>query len=153
AGDNMPSLRVYAGSREPGWWVLGSLAATYGASSIRANLMPEDEDLSARARKAGVLMHAHAFEGTVKLLDVAEMVRRTLPLWTERIGAAAVQALHIRADRDGFSFLLNGEEVLLEGPAATLAFFGLEPGQEDEAVASPPGIAPLPLFWYGYNYV
>lgn len=149
-GDNLPNVQEYAGSREAVWSALKALAGKYGSSSIRVTLMPEDRDLLYRARRETALIREHGFPGTLRLLDVAEVVDRMRPLWRERLGQAAMDALELQADRDSLSYVSSGDRVRLEGPEVACALFGPEQGGESTGL---PEIPTLPLLWYGYNYV
>jgi GNAT superfamily N-acetyltransferase len=151
-GDSLPFAREYAGSREAVWAGLRALAREYGSSSIRVTIMPQDPDLLGRARRSESLIHTTGFSGTVKIVNVAALVERLKPLWAERIGQEAFNALELQADLESLTFVEEGKQIRLEGPAVAVALFGPEIGKEDEATTIP-GIQPLPFFLYGYNYV
>ncbi len=151
-GETRPRVMEYAGSREAVWRALAAVAGEYGAASARFAVMPDDGDLLARARHERALLHEEGFHGTVKLLDGARLLSAVRPLWAERVGHGALDALGLEADMGGVTFTAAGDRVRLEGPAVITALFGAERGREEDQL-SIPGISPLPLFWYGYNYV
>jgi predicted N-acetyltransferase YhbS len=151
SGDDRPNVMEYAGSREAAWTGMKALAGRYGSASVRISLMPDDLDLLGRANREGLPVHQSGFHGTVRLLNVAETLDRVKTLWIERAGQSTVDALEWEADAEGLSYASDEGRVRLEGAEATAAIFGPERSQENPPAI--PGMEPLPLFWYGYNYV
>jgi hypothetical protein len=120
-------------------------------------VQPTNQEFSFEARRHGWTAATAAFPGTVGVIDPAGLLEALQPLLAER-GAADVR---IEATEAGVRFALGGDslEVGAPGPLAALLFGG----ETEEAQAAPrargrlaerlDALLPLPLLWYGYNYV
>lgn len=147
-----PTVMEYAGSREAVWGALGLVAREYLARRLSLTLMPSDAALRAPLRRMGLQPRIEGFPGTVLVLDAAALLDRLSGLWSERVGASHLASLLVDADRDSITVRREGGTVRLTGAEVTVAFFGPEPGREPQ-VSPVPELPPLPMLWYGYNYV
>jgi GNAT superfamily N-acetyltransferase len=162
SSDGRPEERVIriqelAGARQAIVAALPSLLERYGASGISLTVQPTNQEFSFEARRHGWTAATAAFPGTVGVIDPAGLLEALQPLLAER-GAADVR---IEATEAGVRFALGGDslEVGAPGPLAALLFGG----ETEEAQAAPrargrlaerlDALLPLPLLWYGYNYV
>lgn len=137
---------------------VGAILAGTGAPAL--DLIGPDGDLALRAHALarGWEASLSAFAGTLAVLSPAAFFDRLRPVFAERCGDDLP-----RAERAGEGLRLSlGEEALVLETLGqvTALLFG---GDTDEARALPPltgrlgeklrDLLPLPLPWYGYNYV
>ncbi len=155
------SVRVQemGGSRRAIMAVLPALPERYGATTLTLTMGPADHEMAALARQQGWSPTRQAFSGTLGVIDPPVLLEALGPLLWER--AAAATGLRITASDEGAVFELGQERYTVEapGPLAALIFGG----ETEEALAVPPRegalgelletMFPLPLLWYGYNYV
>lgn len=123
--------------------------------------MPGSQDLPRLLRQAGATEEATSFPGTLAIIEpdgffvcIHEYVR-------ERLGTVADELLLEPRETTGVSFQLGSERYELEtlGQLTALVFGGTT--AEARQVPPPPPrlgavlrqLFPLPLLWYGYNYV
>jgi hypothetical protein len=161
AEGRLPPARVreLAGSR---WAIAEALPAAMervGAAEIDVVTHAHDREWTTLARARGWTLEPTAFTGTIGILDPAAFFDRLEPYIAERLSER--RRLRIQPSTAGVRFELGGQsyEVTAPGPLAALIFGG----HTEEARAIPPlsgelgralaSLFPLPLLWYGYNYV
>jgi hypothetical protein len=152
-------IQEFAGSRRAILAVLPALVERYSAASVSLTAQRLDMEMAVQARRHGGTVRQVSFPGTVGVIDPPALLEALRPLLAER--AAASADLEISATAEGARFALGGEryEVAAPGPLAALLFGG----DSEEARSLPPRegrlgalletLFPLPLVWYGYNYV
>jgi GNAT superfamily N-acetyltransferase len=138
---------------------LGAVADHMSAAEVEVITHASDREWQTIARARGWRLDPTAFTGTLGILDPPALFSRLAPLIAERLGEQA--AFSVQAADTGALFELGAEqyEVGAPGPLAALLFGG----ETEEARAIPPRtgelgkalsrLFPLPLLWYGYNYV
>lgn len=150
-------IREFAGSRSALAAALPGIASQYGAAAV---------EIVAGAGDAGWQTQAHwhrweatstAFPGTLGIIDAAEFCRSIRPLLAERVGTR----LSLEADGEGAVLSVEGESIRLatQGELTAMAFGG-ETAEARAVPPLPPHVEavvrqafPLPLPWYGFNYV
>jgi GNAT superfamily N-acetyltransferase len=159
ASAGMARIRELAGSRSALVDALPALLERYGGPAVDLQVQPSDVELTVQARRRGWTARTEAFTGTLGVIDPPVMMDALGPVLAERDEAAA--QLRLNADQNGATFELGTEQyhVAAPGPLAALLFGGTT----DEAQALPPrtgalgelldALFPLPLLYYGYNYV
>ncbi|NLC59113.1 MAG: GNAT family N-acetyltransferase [Armatimonadetes bacterium] len=157
----VPRIREYAGAETVLFAGLSGIAAWHGASRVEVAIMPGSQDLPRLLRQAGATEEATSFPGTLAIIEpdgffvcIHEYVR-------ERLGTVADELLLEPRETTGVSFQLGSERYELEtlGQLTALVFGGTT--AEARQVPPPPPrlgavlrqLFPLPLLWYGYNYV
>jgi GNAT superfamily N-acetyltransferase len=158
-GAGMAHIREIAGSRSALVDALPLLLERYGGPAVDLLTLSSDTELAAQARRHGWTAKTEAFSGTLGVIDPLVLLAALWPVLTERSPAAA--GLRIRGDENGATFELGTEQyhVPSPGPLAALLFAG----ETEEARAIPPragalgevlnALFPLPLFYYGYDFV
>lgn len=147
----------FAGSRRALAAALPAIAARYGAPGWELVASACDTAWTAEAAARGWLGSPVAFPGTLGIIDAERFLNALAVLIRERCG----DALEITPHQDGARLQVGGETCVLTSRAQLTALvFG---GHSEEARALselPARIAaavraafPLPLLWYGYNYV
>lgn len=149
-------VKEFAGCRAALARALPGIAARYAAPAVELIASASDSSWTAAAAPgwAGATL---PFPGTLGVIDVPRFLAAIAPLLDERAGAS----LRLEPDGDGARLQAAGETVFLEKAAQlTALIFG---GNTEEARAVPslsPSVQavvgealPLPLLWYGYNYV
>lgn len=153
------ALRVleHGGSQPAAFAGLALAAARCASESVEVVAQPCSDDLPRLLLAAGAKERRVPFGGTLGILDPAGFFAAIRPYLRERLGppadALAVQPL----PSGGAALTLAGETHTLDTMGRLTAFaFG---GDTDEARDVPPPPAafapafPMPLVWYGYNYV
>ena len=150
-------VREIAGSREAIAAALPGIGRRYGAPSGSVIVSGSDTAWSIAAAARGWASTPAGFPGTLGIIDADRFLTAIAPLVEERVGPA----LRMDAAGDGARLRSGGETVELRtvGELTALVFGG----ETDEARAVPPPppairaacevAFPLPLLWYGYNYV
>jgi len=146
-----------AGSRGALAAALPGIAAGYGAPAVDVRTLAEDHALRAEASRRGWTVTGAAFPGTLGIIDPGRFFEATRPLLEERVGSA----LTVEAAGAG-ARLSAGPAAAAVGTmgALTALVFGGDTPEARAAPALPPALQqvvdaafPLPLLWYGYNYV
>jgi predicted N-acetyltransferase YhbS len=157
AGPQPARIREIAGSRSALAAVLPGIAQRYGLATAELITWPSDVEWRTQAALRGWTCTARAFPGTLGIIDPERFLQAIRPLLAERTGTA----LRVEPCGDGARLEVDGASLTLEtmGQLTALVFGG----ETEEARALPEipsalraGIAaafPLPLLWYGYNYV
>jgi predicted N-acetyltransferase YhbS len=160
-GAGSPRAMEYAGDR----WAIAEAApeviARVGASAL--DLIGPDGDavLAAHAHARGWEVSSTSFSGTLNLLRPESLFARLAPWIAERLGAEVAARLQVSAGEGETRFALDGESYVVDTPGRlTSLIFG---GDTAEARDIPPltgrlgdalrALFPMPLLWYGYNYV
>ncbi|MBI3911938.1 MAG: GNAT family N-acetyltransferase [Armatimonadetes bacterium] len=150
----------FAGARRAVAEALPTLAAHYGAEEIEIVTQPDDAALLAEARRRDWRIGARGFPGTLGIIDGPAFFAALHPYLEERWGRD-LGGLELEPLPEGAIFRRAGAEYRLEtrGLLTTLVFGG----DVETARALPPPPAPvaealraafpMPLLWYGYNYV
>lgn len=150
-------IREIAGSRSALAAVVPGIARSQGVPAAEVMTWPSDAEWRAQALCHGWRWSPSAFPGTLGIIDPERFLRAVRPLIEERVGPD----LRIEAAGSGAVLRARGESLALEtmGQLTALVFGG----ETEEARALPqvpPALEgllhaalPLPLFWYGYNYV
>lgn len=149
--------KEFGGSREALARALPGIAARYGAPAVELIASGSDTDWHGAAVSRNWSGVPLPFPGTLGILDVPRFLAAIGPLLEERVGAT----LRLLPAGAGARLEAAGETALLENAAQlTALLFG---GETEEARALPslsPAVSaavaaalPLPLLWYGYNYV
>ena len=154
-------VREYAGSETALFAALGAAARYYEAPGVEVVAMPGTEDLPRLLRNAGAEEKELAFTGTLGILDVDGFFACIHPYVRERLGAAAEALFLDPRETNGISFEYGGERYALanRGQLTALVFGGST--EEARSIHEvPPGLGvilkrlfPMPLLWYGFNYV
>lgn len=150
-------VREIGGSRSALAAALPAIAARFGATEADAVALAWDREWEEQAAARGWTTTRVAFPGTLGVIDPERFLAAMRPLLDERSGGAVTLAAH----GTGGVLTAAGETVRLETTGMlTALLFG---GNTEEARALPPlsdgvlaalrGVLPLPLLWYGYNYV
>jgi hypothetical protein len=150
-------VREIAGSRTALAAALPGIARGYGCETAELVTWPSDAEWRTQASLRGWRWSLAPFPGTLGILDPARFFKAVGPLVQERLGAD----FRIEPLGDGARLLLGSESADLPtmGQLTALVFGGDTP--EAHAVPElPPALRaacdtafPLPLLWYGYNYV
>ena len=159
------SVVEFAGDRAAIAGVLPRLQARYEAQRLRLHV--QAGDLPGRAylaRAGGTAAPAFAW-GTARVLNFPKLMERCRPLLAERIGTAAAGALRFEADAapgspDGGVTIRQGSRLLRVPDLGALANYLFGVGAAPASVAGDADLAallaealPLPVPWYGINYV
>jgi hypothetical protein len=146
-------------------WAIAEAApeviARMGGSALELIGPDGDAALAAHARARGWEAATASFAGTLNVIQPARFFARLAPWIAERLGAAEAARLQVSATESETRFTLAGETYAVDTPGRLTALvFG---GETAEARDIPPltgriGDAlrilfPMPLLWYGYNYV
>jgi len=155
-------IRAYefAGDRRAVVEALPALARHYGAAEIELVCQPEEGAIVAEARRRLWRTGWRPFPGTLGVIDAPTFLAAIRPYLEEQLGRD-LAGLEIEPLPEGAIFRRAGAEYRLETRGAlTALLFG---GETDEARAiapAPEPVAealnrafPMPLLWYGYNYV
>lgn len=150
-------VRELAGSRSAVAAALPGIARRYGVERADMVTWPSDAEWRAEASVRGWSWRPLAFPGTLGIIDPARFLRAVRVLVEERVG----DGLRLEGDGEGALLRLGGAEARLDtmGQLTALVFGG----DTDEARAVPvlparlqaavDAAFPLPVLWYGYNYV
>lgn len=150
-------IKEFGGSRTALARALPGIASRYGAPAVELIASACDSSWSGAALSRRWTEAPRPFPGTVGIIDVPSFLSAIQPLLAERAGAA----LRILPEGNGARLEAAGESVSLQDASQlTALFFG---GETEEARVLPlfsPAVRevvesalPLPLLWYGYNYV
>ena len=150
-------VRECAGSRSALAGALPSIAREYGCPAAEVIAWPADAEWRSQALDRGWEWTPVPFPGTVGVIDAARFLAAVNPLLEERSGSD----LSVTPHGEGARLQAGDETALLENfSQLTALIFG---GETDDAHAQPelpPAIReaadqalPVPLLWYGYNYV
>jgi hypothetical protein len=156
-GVSVARVREFGGSRSALAAALPGIAARYGAAAVDLVTWPSDAEWRAEALVRGWHWHSAPFPGTLGIIHPKRFFEAVRPLIEERAG----QELSVEPSGEGAVLAAGGERATLESMAhLTALVFG---GETEEAHAVPPlpptvrravdAVFPLPLPWYGYNYV
>jgi predicted N-acetyltransferase YhbS len=144
------------GSRTALAATLPGIARKYGVTGSEVVTWPSDAEWRAQASDRGWTWSLIPFTGTLGIIDAERFFRAVRPLLEERTGE-----LRIEPAGEGARLTARGETMTLEtmGQVTALVFGG----DTEEAEAPPPvppalrpvidAAFPIPLLWYGYNYV
>ncbi len=157
SGAEAARVREVAGSRSALAAVLPGLAAQYGAEAAEVVVWGSDAEWRAHAALRGWEWSPAPFPGTVGIIDPERFLAAVRPLVGERAG----DTLQLEAVGEGARLTAGGQSFVLEtmGQLTALVFGGdtdaarsvpLLPDRVRQAVDT---VFPLPLLWYGYNYV
>jgi len=159
ASDAPSTLRIReaAGSRAGLAAALPGIARRYGLDRVEVILCAEDLEWRAEAAARAWLRRAESFPGTLGIIDAPRFLRAVKPLIDERSGAG----LEVLPDGAGALLTCRGESARLDSMGQlTAVVFGGETGEARALPDLSPGLRsaltealPLPLLWYGYNYV
>jgi predicted N-acetyltransferase YhbS len=150
-------IREVAGSRSALAAALPGLARRYGMEQADVILWSWDAQWRAEAAVRAWRWEPEPFPGTLGIIDPVRFLRAIRPLVDERSSSG----LNIVPEGQGAAVTCRGERVVLSTmPQLTALVFG---GETEEARALPElaptlreatdEVFPLPLLWYGYNYV
>jgi predicted N-acetyltransferase YhbS len=150
-------VKEFAGSREALARALPGIAARYRAPAVEVIASGADTAWQGAAASWEWRGSPLPFPGTLCIIDVPRFLRAVQPLVTERVG----DALRIEPEGVGVRLEAAGETAVLETASQlTALLFGGEADDARAVPALPPAIRevvdaalPLPLLWYGYNYV
>lgn len=148
-----------AGSRSAIIAALPALLDRYEAPVVNLWVQRMDVEMSTQARCRGWTPQPKTFPGTVGVIDPPALMEALAPLLVERSAEAA--DLKITATEDEVTFALGAEQVTMKapGPLAALLFggeteaAGTGPPQDSKLGCLLEALFPLPLLWYGYNYI
>jgi predicted N-acetyltransferase YhbS len=155
AGSDSPVPRVleYAGSRAAIRLMLPWIARRYRAEQVVLVAMPADASLPTILRSEGVAPERQGFAGTIRLIDVPAFFQAIAGYLEERLGGSVPE---VDAAEDRVTFRRGADAVTWDGPAqvTSMVFTGLPEDANQSAVQRAlRGAFPLPLLWYGLNYV
>jgi hypothetical protein len=151
----------YAGDRWAVAEAAGAILAATGAPALELIGPDGDAPLRSQSLARGWEEALSSFAGTLGVLDPLAFFARLGPWIVERLGAAEASALTGEAEGAGLRLRRGAETLLFETPGQVAALlFG---GETEEARDLPPltgrlgetlrTLLPMPLLWYGYNYV
>ena len=159
--ERRPNVRVmeFGGDRNALADALPGIAARYGAQQAEVVVQPGDVPWRRAAADRGYEPQRRAFTGTLGIIDAPRFLNAVGPLIAERSGDAF--RLLPASEGEGGVLEADSGSVRLENRGQLTALvFG---GHTEEAGALPdfpPALRghldralPLPLLWYGYNYV
>lgn len=156
-GAEAARVREIAGSRSALAGALPAIAQEYEAAAAEVVTWSTDAEWRSQAMSRGWRWTPMSFPGTLGIIDPGQFFAAVRPLIAERLGSE----LKIEPAGEGARLSARGESVVLEtmGQLTALVFGG----ETEEARCVPPlpegvheAVAtafPLPLLWYGYNYV
>ncbi len=150
-------VREVAGSRSALAAALPGIAREYGCSGSEVVTWASDAEWRSQALARGWEWAPLPFPGRVGIIDSQRFLTAVRPLLEERASGELV----VTAQGEGVRLEAGGDSVLVERPGAlTALLFG---GETEEAHAVPflperlraavDVVLPVPLLWYGYNYV
>ena len=150
-------VKEIAGSRSALARALPGIAARYGAPAVELIASSSDDAWCALTAERRWTGEPTPFPGTLGIIDVPRFVRAIQPLLEERCG----DELRLEPEGAGVRLSTAGESADLSNPAhLTALVFGGETEEARAVPELPPALAetvarafPLPLLWYGYNYV
>ena len=160
--DGAPArVREYAGSETALFAALGAVARYYEAFGVEVVAMPGTEDLARLLRNAGAEEKELAFTGTLGILDVDGFFACIHPYVRECLGAPTDALFLDLRQTNSISFEYAGERYALANRGQLTALvFGGSTEEARSIPEAPPGVGeilkrifPMPLLWYGYNYV
>ncbi|HEX3000439.1 MAG TPA: GNAT family N-acetyltransferase [Armatimonadota bacterium] len=156
-----PRIFEYAGSETALFESLGAIAARSGADRVDIAILPGSSELTRLLRAASAEEQHNAFGGTVGIIDPARFFTAFRPYLEERLGSLAARFAITPTANGGACIAYGDDSYQLEnmGQLTALVFGGNT--EEARAVPQPPEtlqpllarLFPLPLLWYGYNYV
>jgi predicted N-acetyltransferase YhbS len=155
-----PEVMEFAGCRSSVAGALPQVAGRYGADRAQLVALADDSSLAAHAHARGCRSAPRGFPGTLGILHPERFLAAIRPYLAERLGSD-LGRLEFQAGAGGWIIRSGSQALTLETMGQLTAFvFG---GDTDEARAvpqAPPAMGgalsaafPLPLLWYGYNYV
>lgn len=150
--ESPPRIGEYAGSRAAVRLMIPWIAKHYSAASVETTLMPRDIEMQALLQNEGVSLEPQPFGGTVLITDVPAFFSALQGLVKERVGGS----LEISADEDRVTFRLGSEETSWTTPPeiTTNVFHGPPNSEKTNSLHEALRLVfPIPLLWYGLNYV
>jgi predicted N-acetyltransferase YhbS len=150
----------WAGSRRAVAGALPGVAARYNVPEAALVALADDGDWQAEARRCGYPGAPVQFSGTLGILDPARFLESVRPVLEERLGSD-LGGLVVAPAGTGALLRLRGEvlELATMGELTALVFGG-DTEEARRVPPAPPRLAallaeafPIPLLWYGYNYV
>jgi hypothetical protein len=157
ASGALSPLRVYeaAGDRSALARAVPSLAKAYGAPAAEWIGWPDDAALAAEASARGWSHTENAFTGTLGIIDPQRFLTAIGPLMAERGShlrwtPSAEGALLETADESHPLTWSQLTSLVFGGPTAEARAV---PAMGAAAAAAVAELFPLPLLWYGFNYV
>lgn len=150
-------VKELAGSREALARALPGIAARYHAPAVEVITSGSDTSWLGAAASRGWSGTPLPFPGTLCIIDGPRFLRAIAPILSERSG----DALRIEPRGEVARVVVGGETVVLETLSQlTALLFGGESADARAVPELPPAVReavdealPLPLLWYGYNYV
>lgn len=153
-------LAEFAGDRHAVLAALPEIVRRYDLVQLRWQVMRHDHLFRTLCEAAGLPGAPSATPGTVKLINFPQLMARLKPRWEELLGLREAERLSFRQDGEQYRFRYDKTELVTDRDTATRLLFGTLDGAE-AAVLEGHGaltevlktILPLPLPWYGLNYV
>jgi len=150
--DSPPRIGEYAGSRAAVRLMIPWIAKHYSAGSVEITLMPRDVEMQVLLQNEGAAFEHQPFGGTVLIIDVPAFFAALRGLVKERVGGP----LEISTDENRVTFRLGDEETSWAPPSeiTTNVFHGPPNNEKTNSLHEALRlIFPVPLLWYGLNYV
>jgi predicted N-acetyltransferase YhbS len=158
-GERVVRVQEMAGSRRAVLAAMAAVLERHAAARLVLTAPESDVELAVLARQHGWNRATVSFPGTLGVIDPPVVLNAVQPLWIERDDLARELSINATAESVRFELGPQSYEVAAPGPIAALLFGG----DTEEARALPPcegalgallaRLFPLPLLWYGYNYV
>ncbi len=161
ASEGAMLLGEFAGCRRSIVEALPALAAAGGLASLTVHAASWDSALGAELAARGLEAQAvPGIGGTVKLVNLPQLLGRAANLMVERCGARAAKLSAKELGSGRLALCLDAECLELAEADAARVVFGT-PGRTEKALLEGRGESgrllgaalPLELPWYGYNYI
>ncbi|MGQ9524064.1 MAG: GNAT family N-acetyltransferase [Armatimonadota bacterium] len=151
--DGIPAIREYAGSRCAVRLMLPWICRRYSADAVDLTLMPGDLDMFHILQAESLTVRPQSFDGTVCLIDPPVFFGALTGLVSERVWDLG---LAVSWQGEEAVFTLGAESLVWRGLAEITArvFEGIPAdAQPSPLITALRSVFPVPLLWYGLNYV
>lgn len=154
--DALPEVAEFGGSRAAMIQTLPQLAGMTGVPAVSVVVRADDPGWSLPLESSPYTSTPIPFDGTVGVLDVERFLGAVRPILTERVAG-----LEFEVESNGLTVRYGQNVYHLESSAqATGLFFGEDAEVARSVPPCPPAVRealsralPIPLPWYGFNYV
>ncbi|RJS84145.1 GNAT family N-acetyltransferase [Candidatus Bathyarchaeota archaeon] len=158
--DRQRTVTEYAGERISIIEGLAEIVRLHSLEEIVIYIPKHDFILRDIIRSRRVSFVPNGSTGTVKIINFIQLMERMLPYFEELVGSRTVERLSFHEEEGKCIISFNGEKISLGTyPEATQVLFGSEDAptkwreHKGEGVEIIRKILPIPLPWYGINYV
>ncbi len=158
--DTAASLAEFGGDRDAVQAALVHCIQHYKLKAINFQVQDTDAAMLARCRESGWEMKPCAASGTIKIINMQQLMNKLTPLFSERAEPDVVAALECSISGNDCVFRLGADSVTINRDDTVRLIFGdhevghsVLDGNSGPTASLLRQLLPVPALWYGINYV